>query len=107
MKQEYFIKQFKETLQAKVDCYNTLTNPNGTKRTDEQRLRLFKIDLYSCTGIAYKAYTTKFKIVPVCPELIMIDPAYNKYKSCLFVDYDFVDYDKIQGFEFDSSNGKY
>ncbi len=64
---------FKEGIKARVDDYNILKNPNGSDRTLDERLKLFTAWNDSCTGIAYEAGTTKFKIVPVCEPLILID----------------------------------
>ena len=50
----------KENILARVEAYES---------GDE---RLFDTWLDLCTGIAYKAGTTKFKIIPECAELIGI-----------------------------------
>ena len=79
---------FKENLQARVEA-----DESG----DHQ---LFDTWLDSCTGIAYKAGTTKFKLIPACAELIGI----NKDFSHSFLS---VEYNTIAGVELDSSTGKY
>ena len=79
---------FKENLQARVEAY------------ESGDYRLFETWLNSCTGIVYKAGTTKFKIIPQCAELIGI----NKDFSQRFLP---VEYNTIMGVELDSSKGKY
>ena len=79
---------FKENLQARVEAY------------ESGDYRLFETWLNSCTGIVYKAGTTRFKIIPSCAELIGI----NKDFSHSFLP---VEYDTIAGVELDSSKGKY
>ena len=83
---------FKENLQARVEDYES--------HQGEERVRLFNIWLDSCTGIAYKAGTNKFKIIPVCEQLITIDKEFNSASLSL-------DYDSLQGTELDKSKGKY
>ncbi len=65
----------KENLQARIEDFNTLTNPDGTERTEEERKRFFNIWLDSCSSIHYLARTTRFKINPVSPELITLAQA--------------------------------
>jgi hypothetical protein len=77
---------FKENIEARVDDYNCLTNPDGSKRTEKERLRLFSSYLDSCTGIAHKRGSSRFKIIPVCKELILIDEGFDA--NFLSVDYD-------------------
>src|SRR3989344_2464139 len=91
---------FKETIEAKVKDYEILTNPDGSERTPEERLRLFNTWLDSSTGIAFKKGSTLFKIINECNELITIDSAFNEA-------YLPVDYSKLQGNELDSSKGTY
>ena len=91
---------FKENLQARVETYNTLNNLDGSAKTDDERLRLFNRWNDSCTGIAYKAGTTKFKIVHQSMDLITIDKDFKE--GFLQVDYDFID-----SVELDSSDAKY
>lgn len=90
----------KENIEARVNDYEKLTNPDGSKRKRKERLKLFKESLDSCTGIAYKSGSTKFKIIPVCKELMSIDEDYDG--SFLQIDYDC-----LEGFELDSSKNKY
>jgi len=90
---------FKENIEARINDYET-KNPDGSARTDAERQKLFKVYLDSCTGIAYKAGATKFKIAPICPELINIDKSFNsEFKP--------VDYATFTGKEFDSSQDIY
>ena len=91
---------FKETIEKRVNDYNVLENPDGSKRTEEKRLRLFNVYLDSCTGIANKKNSKKFKIVPVCKELILIDKNFNDA-------YLPVDYNSIGGNVVDGSKGKF
>ena len=90
----------KENLQARIEDYNTLTNPDGTRRTEEKRKRFFNTWLDSCSGTHYLAGTTRFKIIPRSNELITLTQApVDDYLS--------VPYDQTSGTEFDSSRGKY
>jgi len=91
---------FKENIEARVNDYKTLTNPDGSKRTKEERLHLFSRWLDSCTGVVYKKKTSKFKIVPVCNELVTIDKGFGGA-------YLTIDYDKVVGTELDRKNAKY
>lgn len=92
---------FKENIEAIVNDYNTLKDENGRNRTKEERLHLLKESWKdSCTGAAYKAKSTKFKIIPVCKELITMPKDFSKN----FLP---VDYDSVQETKLDSSKGKY
>ena len=91
---------FKENIAVRVNDYEMLKNPDGSERTAEERLRLFGRWLDSCTGIAYKAGTTRFKIIPICEQLITIKKGFTK---CFLL----IDYDHINGVELDNKNGKY
>jgi len=72
----------KENLQARIEDYNTLTNTDGTQRTEEERRRFFNTWLDSCSGIHYLAGTTRFKIIPRSNELITLAQApINEYLS--------------------------
>ncbi len=62
---------FKETIQARVESYE--------QSTPEDRLKLFLKWEDSCTGAAYKARTTKFKLIPECEQLITIPTNFNGY----------------------------
>ncbi|MBI5002685.1 J domain-containing protein, partial [Candidatus Woesearchaeota archaeon] len=55
---------FKEGIVARLREFNTLHNPDGSARSLDDRLVLFSRWNDSCTGIAKKAGTTKFKIIP-------------------------------------------
>ncbi len=90
----------RENLQALVENYNTLKNADGNVRNGYERMHLFGRSLDSCTGITFKACTSKFKIVPKCGELITIDKDFKG--SFLQVDYNFID-----GIELDSNDAKY
>src|SRR3989344_6387875 len=91
---------FKENLQARVETYNTLKNVDGSAKTDDERLRLFNRWNYSCTGIAYKAGTTKFKIVHQSMDLIEISSEFNS--GFMQIDYNFID-----GIELGSNDAEY
>ncbi|MFH1682869.1 MAG: hypothetical protein ABIA37_03660 [Candidatus Woesearchaeota archaeon] len=84
---------FKENLEARVNDYES------NKNSDE-RIRLFNRWLDSCTGIAYKKKSTKFKIIPECQELITLDRDFDE-------DFLQIDYSKLQGIELDSNQSKY
>ena len=91
---------FKEVIQAKVIDYNTLHHEEGNERDLEDRLRFFNHWIDSGTGMAYKAGTTKFKVVPQCTELITIKKGFNK-------EFLPIEYDAIVGVELDTTAGKY
>ena len=69
---------FKENIEAKVNDYNTEKNPDGSKKTEEEKKRLFETWLDSSTGIAYKKKSTKYKIIQVSNELITINKDFNQ-----------------------------
>ena len=82
---------FKENLQARVEDYHS---------NEGDKLRLFKTWLNSCCGVAYKKGSTKFKIVPLCEELVTIDEDFNQ-------GFFPINYDSVQGVELDFSQAKY
>ncbi len=86
---------FKENLEARVNDYERL-------KPGDERLRLFKKWIDSCTGVAYKAGTTKFKIIPACHELITIDK--DSRDNFLSVQYDLISVPELNSA---GSNGKY
>ena len=96
-----YVRQFtiKENLQARIEDYNTLTNPGGSQRTEEERKRFFTTWLDSCSGIHYLARTKRFKIVPVSNELIALAQVPTK-------DYLAVPYVQDSS-ELNSTRGKY
>jgi len=92
---------FKEDITARVTDYNTLHNPDGSERTPQERLKLFTERwLDSCAGIAYKKRSTKFKIMPISPQLITIPENFNQ-------SYIKVDYDQMGGVELDRKDAIY
>jgi len=91
---------FEENIRAKLDDYNTLQNPDGSARSDEDRLKLFNTWLDSCTGIAYKKGTTLFKTITESEDLVNIPEGFNK-------SYYPINYSKLQGVELDYSQGIY
>ena len=91
---------FKETIQVRVIDYNTVKDEDGNDRDLEDRLRFFNHWIDSCTGMAYKGGTTRFKVVPTCEELITIKNNFND----TFLP---IEYDAIVGVELDTTAGKY
>ena len=91
---------FKENIECRVNDYETLKDSKGDEKSKEDRLKLFKVWLDSCTGLAYKAKTNKFKIQPECRELITIKQDFNQP----FIN---IDYNSFKGIELDSSKGLY
>ena len=90
---------FKEDLQARLEDYETLRDERGNERSFDDRIRFFKRWLDSCCGVAYKGGTTKFKLVPICNELVTIDQGFNRAALD-------VNYGSIQGTELDSGKAK-
>ena len=90
---------FKEDIEARVNDYES-NKDTDTRDNAKNRLRLFNRWIDSCTGVAYKAGTTKFKLIPQCEPLIEIAKDFN---SAFMV----IDYDSIAGVELNSSSGKY
>ncbi len=84
---------FKETLEARVKDYESM-------KPGDERLRLFNHWIDSCTGIAYKAGTTRFKLRPISAELVSIDKDFNDNFLPLR-------YDSLTAPELDSSRGPY
>ncbi len=92
---------FSETVRARVTDYNTLTDANGKKRSDGDRLALFEDCLDTSTGIAYKSGATLFKILSPIEELMGLDAKFDDASVS-------VDYPNIKGgMEFDSDKGIY
>jgi hypothetical protein len=92
---------FGETIQAIVNDYNTLKNPDGSNRTDEERTKLLQNYCDTSTGIAYKAGTSLFKILPPGEELMGL-------KSDFIDSHVPIDYSQIRGgIELDSKNELY
>lgn len=83
---------FKEIMEIRV-------NHCEISREDEM-IGVSEYWLSSCTGIAYKENSSKFKIIPECEELINID---KDFYGTSFP----IDYDKISGVELDFSKGIY
>ncbi len=93
--------RFQENIRARVEDYETTHNLDGSVRSMEERLKLLTERwLDSCTGITYKAGTSKFKIIPVSSSLIEIDSSFNS----AFMP---VNYDSISVDELDKARGKY
>jgi hypothetical protein len=65
--------------------------------------KLFSDWLWSCTGIAYKAGSSKFKIIHKCNQLIDIDS--NMYQSSIPVNYDSLEGDNV--IELDRNDATY
>ena len=79
---------FKETIEARVEEYN-----KGNKV-------LFNYGFSTSSGIVYKANSTKFKIIPLCEQLIQIPKDFKK-------EYLPADYSNFKELELDFSKGKY
>ena len=91
---------FAETIRARVEDYERLTDDDGNERSEADRLRLFNKYFDTVTGVAYKADTTKFKLIDRADDLVHIDKDFNKeFLPC--------DYDALSGVELDTSKGKY
>ncbi len=94
----------KETALAKMNNYETLKDTNGSTRSDEERLALFKTWSFTSTGIAYQKKplikSVKCKIIPVSKNLVTIAEDYNQA-------YIPIKYDNMNGAEIDTSTGKY
>lgn len=84
---------FKETIEGRVSDYES-------NKDSDERVRLFQRWNDSCTAVAYKKGTTKFKIVPMSPELITIPEGFNQ-------DYMKINYDKLSGVELDRNDATY
>ena len=79
---------FKETIEARVEEYN-----KGNKD-------LFNYRFSTSSGIVYKANSTKFKIIPLCEQLIQIPEDFKK-------EYLPADYSNFKELELDFSKVKY
>jgi hypothetical protein len=90
----------KETLIAKLTDFHTLHDTQGNERSMDDRLQLFNQWLHTCTGIAYKAGTTKIKIKPVCNQLITIPPTHNQQGL-------YTPYEHVEGIELDTTQDTY
>jgi len=84
---------FKEDIEARVNDYESNTGK-------DERLRLFNRWLNSCTAVVYKAGTTKFKIIPLSPELVTLP---EDFSDAYFP----IDYDAIAGTELDRNGAVY
>jgi len=91
---------FKETIEARVKDYETTHNPDGTERTKDDRLRFFKRWNDSCTGIAYKQGSSKFKVIVQSPKLVTIDKGFNNTHLP-------INYDETVGVELDRGDATY
>ena len=91
---------FAETIRARVEDYERLTDDEGNKRTEADRLRLFNKYFDTVTGVAYKADTTLMKLIDRADDFVHIDKDFNKeFLPC--------DYDALSGVELDTSEGTY
>jgi len=63
----------KEIMQFRLEDYNTLTNPGGSIRTEEDREQLLTQWFFSGSGIAYSAGDGKFKLSRAASPLITMD----------------------------------
>lgn len=62
----------KELMRARLEDYNTLTNPDGSARTEEERKQLLMRWFFTCSGIAYST-DGRFKLSHEAPQLITMD----------------------------------
>ena len=62
----------KEIMQLRLEDYNTLTNPDGTPRTEEERKQLLNKWFFTCSGIAYST-NGNFKLSREVPQLVTMD----------------------------------
>lgn len=90
----------REDLIARLIEFNTLTNPDGSQRSLEDRLVLSSMWNNSCTGVIRKKKSTKYKIVPIFEPAITL----AKGKTLWSLP---VSYDDINVPELDSSKGIY
>ena len=91
---------FAETIRARVEDYERLSDDEGNKRTEADRLRLFNNWFFTSTGVAYKAHTTLMKLIDRADALVYIDKDFNeRFLPC--------DYDALDGIELDTGKGKY
>jgi len=91
---------FKETIEARLDGYKTDSD-------DEEMFLLLNRPGLTCTGIAYPNYrmfsnlnNDKFKIIPLCKELITFDSE----RDYLFL---LTSYESLEGIELDKTKGIY
>ncbi|MBI4980107.1 hypothetical protein HZC30_00950 [Candidatus Woesearchaeota archaeon] len=83
----YRSNTFLENILARLEDFNTFTNPDGSSRSMDERLRYFNTWLDSCCGVAYKAGLPKLKLKHVCPQLVGISKYFSK--GFLPIDYAF------------------
>ena len=88
---------FLENILARMTDFNTLTNPDGTQRSMEERLKYFNTWLDSCCGVVCQAKTTNLQLILRCPQLISL----AKDFADGFLP---VDYASFQGIKLDSNN---
>ncbi len=91
---------FRETIQARVENYETLHHKDGRERTLEERLFLIITLNDTCTALAYQAGTTMFKIIPQSSDLVLLAPNFKEESLAL-------DFDSLHGTILDSNTGKY
>ena len=92
-----------ENVRYMLENWETKKNIDGTQRTEQERARLF-IESWkdSCDGVANKAKTTKFKIIPECSQLLALPEDFNKEFVVVNYENDFSRFEEL-----DSSKGKY
>lgn len=90
----------KENLEARLNDFNTVQNPDGSARSWADRVQLFTKYHDSCSGVGYQGGTTKFKIIPICAELITIARGFNNFFLT-------APYASLPGIELDTGRGKY
>ena len=83
---------FKETVQARIDQFKEFQKQKKSVKTGQT---LWTSWLDTCTAIVYKKSSTKFKIIPLSPNLLRL-PASFKNAFLADIDYDsFTDVDEI------------
>ncbi len=81
---------FREHFLAAVENFNREYDQSGIKRKLEERVLFFSDRLFNtCTGVAYKAATSKLKIIPQSSSLIELNPYFEG--SFMSIDYNLID----------------
>lgn len=91
---------FEESIRAIVENYNTLERPDGTARTAEEKEAFMCYRVDTCSAIAYKYLSVKFKLVPMSMDLVHVTPGFLESSIKL-------DYDSLLGIELSMSGAKY
>lgn len=77
----------KELMQFRLENYNTLTNPDDSSRTEEERKQLLNQWFFTCGGIAYST-DGRFKLSREAPQLITMNSIPTQiYLSVIYSDF--------------------